>query len=86
MNALARFFNMLWFRRSYTEDEILNAENENDMYDHSKALKAARTAVADRISSNKKLHNVLRASQSRSQEFSKFEELIKEASSVRRNN
>jgi hypothetical protein len=75
---------MLWFRRGYTEDEILNAENENDLYDHKKALESAKSAIADRIAANRRLHRVLQTSQARSQEFGEFEELVKEASRVRR--
>lgn len=68
----------------YTDDDVLNAETENDLYDHRKALEKAQTAIANRENPDRQLHDVLEKSRVRSQEFIAFEELIrKEADRVR---
>lgn len=84
MSLLRKLLRCVWCSHRLTDDDRLNAETENDLYDHRKALEAAQEASANRAEPNQKLHSVLDASRSRSQEFVLFEELIrKEADRAR---
>lgn len=91
MSIVGRTIGGLWERLrkigpcQYSEDEFINADIENDMRDHTKALEAARAAIANQETANQELHDVLETSRERSREFAEFEELIrKETRRVRR--
>lgn len=84
MNVVKKLFRLIGLAPKFTHDDILNAENENDLFDHGKAVQAAGFAITNRKQSTEKLRTLLEAHIARSEEFAQFEERLKrEAKNVR---
>lgn len=85
MSWLRRILQKLGAVPHYTDDDLINAETENDLYDHGKALEAARSAFADRKLSETKLRGVLDAHDARTAAFAQFEQRLKKETNHVRN-
>lgn len=86
MRVFRRFLIMIGLISSFTEDDVLNAENENDLHDHSQALKAAECASACRNESAAQLRGALKETETRTREFELFEQRLHIArENIRRN-